>query len=150
MDPTRRTLLTLISTAALAPAAMLSCPAVATAAPLLPPLQPLSDASIATKLRGIARYVAHADDASLPLHVRAVFQHMVGLRECALAFPHADAVGRLRSLAERYPILSPNIDGVIAARLAARDHWEWNYEKVRPDPISRGGPWPWPSRAGEA
>lgn len=149
MDPTRRHLLALIGTAASLPVALLSLPATPKAAPLLPPLPPLSEMAIAASHKAIARYLAYADDASLPLHVRAVFQHMVGLRECALAFPHADAVGRLRQLAERYPILSPNIDGVIAARFQARNDWEWNYAKIRPDTVLRGGPWPWPSGVSE-
>ncbi len=150
MDPTRRHLLSLIGTAASVPVALLGLPARPEAAPLLPPLPPLSEVAIANMHRAIARYVAYADDASLPIHVRAVFQHMVGLRECALAFPHPDAVGRLQRLAERYPILSPNIDGVIAARFEARNDWDWSYAKVRPDTALRGGPWPWPSPVGAA
>lgn len=114
----RRASLKMMAAAALMPSAAIA--GVPAAPPLLPPLEPLTPEAVASLQRGIWRYLAFAEDTRLPVHDRRTYQHLVGQRACALAYPHADAVARLQRVAEAYPLIKPCVDSVITARIEGK------------------------------
>ncbi len=112
--------------------------------PLVPALPPV-DADVVERLRrGLARWGRMTDMPALAIENRILYQHMVGWRLAALAWPGADALRAIQAIGDRWPHLQPNIDRLLAARAAGLADFDtrtdWDYSNVRID----GGPPPRP------
>lgn len=105
--------------------------------PRLRALDPIAPDVAARLQRGIAQWEPAADDLSIPIEKRLIFQHVCARRYLRLAWPDVDALARFEEIAERWPLLRPNISRAMQARIEEREGWDsdggWDYAKVRID-----------------
>lgn len=101
-----------------ATAAALPLPAQANAPVMkLRPLPPLPRASLTRLLKAIEGHEEATAAEWMPEAARVMFQFTFGWRRCRIAFPHPDALDRLREIADEWPRMKPYVELCIEARL---------------------------------